>query len=101
MNCRAPTRTHAFVRPVYIRVKMEPYSRLTLGILATVAVFGNFFIKVTFIKALGIQLNAMRDAFDTDTWVLGSIFALIECGSDLLCKKIFQISLKILPVDYF
>ena len=65
---------------------MQVHSRFTPGVLATIAVFVQFFLQAMFIKSLGILLVPMRDELDTDTWVMGGIFECVECVNDFLGK---------------
>ncbi|XP_038061750.1 monocarboxylate transporter 12-like [Patiria miniata] len=63
---------------------MGTYYRISPGILATIAGFLQFFVTTIIVKSLGILLVSMGGELRTDTWELGSIFALIECVSDVL-----------------
>ncbi|XP_022101844.1 monocarboxylate transporter 13-like [Acanthaster planci] len=63
---------------------MRARYQLRLGILATLAGFLQFFVTAIIVKSLGILLVSMGGELRADTWVLGSVFALIECVSDVL-----------------
>ena len=58
------------------------------GLTAVGAAFLQIFVYVTTVKSLGMMLVAMQDEFGSDTWVLGTIFAVVECVTDLLGKSL-------------
>ena len=60
------------------------------GLTAVGAAFLQIFVYVTTVKSLGMMLVAMQDEFGSDTWVLGTIFAVVECVTDLLGKSLVQ-----------
>ncbi|XP_022102627.1 monocarboxylate transporter 12-like isoform X2 [Acanthaster planci] len=59
-------------------------NRSTLGVLATIAVFLQFFLQAMIIKTLGILLVDMREEFEAATWEMGTIFEFVECVNDFL-----------------
>ncbi|XP_022089234.1 monocarboxylate transporter 12-like [Acanthaster planci] len=61
------------------------YTRLARGVLATIASFVVYALHRTVMKALGVLLVAIRDDFETDTWVAGTVFSATDCVTDLMC----------------
>ena len=71
------------LKPAHFNDDMKPPMSIP-GALATVSVFLQFYVNATAVKSLGMMLVAMQDEFGSETWVLGTVFAVIECISDLL-----------------
>ncbi|XP_038063997.1 monocarboxylate transporter 12-like [Patiria miniata] len=57
--------------------------RSKLGVFATIAVFIQYFINAMVVKSLGILLVSMMNEFEAETWVVGTVFSLVECGKDI------------------
>ena len=58
----------------------------TPGIFATAAVFIQYFMNAMVVKSMGILLESMMEEFEADTWVMGTIFSLVESGKDIFGK---------------